>query len=95
MGEHKNNNLVFFENDFFSSSKFNEKFEFKGILIFSTLFVFAITSYIPYVGGIVIILSYSGLQKTLIIKSNISSVPFPRIICPLLNWFNSNNLCFR
>ena len=47
----------------------------KLIVIFSTSFILADTSYIPYVGFNVIILSIPGLQKILITKSINSSVP--------------------
>jgi imidazoleglycerol-phosphate dehydratase/histidinol-phosphatase len=59
------------------SSTFNSKLLSSGILIIFTLFILADTSYIPYVGGQMITLSFCGSQKILKTKSMISSLPFP------------------
>src|SRR5690554_4876433 len=58
-------------------STFKSKLLSSGILIIFTLFILADTSYIPYVGGQMITLSFCGSQKILKTKSMISSLPFP------------------
>jgi hypothetical protein len=63
-----------------------------GAVLTATLFTFALTLYIPYVGGVVTTLSTPGSQN---IRNNISiasSLPTPRKICSLGTFRSVPNL---
>src|SRR5690606_2440284 len=62
----------------------------RATLRISTSLMFALTSYIPYVGGRRITLSFPGLQKARYSRSMASSEPFPRKI-----WFVRTVLIFE
>ncbi len=75
--EEKSDAFVYMNGSSLTSGTRTSKDSFKGTDTMPISFTLAETLYMPYVGGVMRILSLPGIQKTLIKRSMASSLPTP------------------